>query len=736
MAKEFSKHFDKNQEKEIYQSWEQAGFFNPDNLPDQDKRKSSFVMMLPPPNITGSLHMGHALNATCQDILVRHKRMDGYLALWVPGMDHAGIATQNVVEKKLAKEGKNRHDLGREKFVKEIWEWKEEYGQIIPNQLKTLGASCDWTRQSFTMDENYQKAVSNAFLAYQKEGFIYQGERLINWCPRCQTALSDIELEHQEEDSFLWHIKYQAKSQKSKFKNNESGYIIVATTRPETMLGDTAVAVNPRDKRYKDLIGKTVVLPLVNREIPIVADEAVDMEFGTGAVKITPAHDPLDFEIGQRQKLDTIKVINEFGKIIAPKVYAGLKIDEAREKIVKDLDQLGLLVKKESHKHNVALCYRCNSKAESLISKQWFVKMKPLAEKAIEAVEKGEIQFAPVRFKKIFLDWMHNVKDWCISRQIWWGHQLPVFVKQEKVKSQNSKIKIKESFYYGDNPPKGYIQSTDVLDTWFSSALWPFAALGWTGDKNQDKKNKDLVNFYPTTSLFTAKDILYLWVARMIFSGYFFMDKKPFSKVYIHPTVLNKEGKRMSKSLGTGVDPMDLWEKYGADATRFGLALKSGLRQQVKFSEEDYVAGRNFVTKIWNATRFIDMNLNGKVKLLSVGEIKKLKLDKDQKETLSLLFATANNVKNNINTYRFDLAINELYEFFWHHFCDKTIEENKGKMKTGDIITLQFLTFVLTNSLKMLHPFMPFVTEAAFKELTIKIDGETQPLIISSWPKF
>lgn len=705
MIKEFPKRFDKSLEKEIYASWEKAGFFNPDHLPNLKKRKEPFVIMLPPPNITGSLHMGHALNATCQDILIRYKRMAGFRALWVPGMDHAGIATQNVVEKKLAKEGKNLHDLGREKFVDEIWKWKEEYGEIIPNQLKTLGASCDWSRSSFTMDEDYQTAVKNAFLAYYKKGFIYKGERIINWCPRCQTALSDIELEYREENSFLWFIKYPLKDVKDEF-------ITVATTRPETMLGDTAVAVNPHDKRYKDLIGKTVILPLVNREILIIADEVVDMDFGTGAVKVTPAHDQTDFEIGERHNLAIVKIINEYGKIIQPKHYADLKIMEAREKIVADLDKLGLLAKKDSYTHNVAVCYRCHSKIESLVSKQWFLKMKPLVEKAIEAIEKGEIKFVPARFKKIFLDWITNIKDWCISRQIWWGHQIPI---------------------------KG---EADVLDTWFSSALWPFAALGWTGDKNQDKNNKDLsadrqdlVNFYPTSDLFTAKDILYLWVSRMIFSGYFFMGKKPFSRVYIHPTVLNSEGKRMSKSLGTGVDPMDLWEKYGADATRFGLALKSGLRQQVKFSEEDYIAGRNFVTKIWNATRFIYMNLNDKIKLLSVDEIKKLKLDKFQKETLSLLSATADKVKNNINTYRFDLAINESYEFFWHHFCDKTIEKNKEKIKNQDLTTLKFLTFILINSLKILHPFMPFVTEAAFRELGTKIKGEQKPLIVQNWPK-
>ncbi len=693
--------FSKEQEQEIYNLWEQKGYFNPDKLPSDLVKKEPYIVMLPPPNITGSLHMGHALNATCQDIVIRYKRMQGFKTLWVPGIDHAGIATQNVVEKELLKEGKTRHDLGREKFIKRVWQWKEKYGTIILDQLKTLGASCDWSRTTFTMGPTYQEAVKNAFKQYLKKGLIYQGKRIINWCPRCQTALSDIELEYREEQSFLWYINYPLVEPVGKVK-----YITVATTRPETMLGDTAVAVNPKDKRYQKLVGEKVILPLVNRQIPIIADPRVDIEFGTGAVKITPAHDPLDFEIGQTHKLKIIKVIDENGKIIKPKKYAGLNVEEARLQIEKDLKKEGFLAKKESYQHNVAYCYRCGTKVEPLLSKQWFVKMKPLAKEAIKVVEENKIEFVPARYKKIYLEWMNNIKDWCISRQIWWGHKIPL--------------------------PK----EEDVLDTWFSSALWPFAALGWTGDKTKDAKNKDLKRFYPTSTLFTAKDIIYLWVARMIFSGLFFMKEIPFSKVYIHSTILNPEGKRMSKSLGTGIDPLDLWEKYGADGVRFGLAIKAGWRQEVRFKEEDYVAGRNFATKIWNATRFVVLNLKKQEKLLSWQEVRRLKLSSDQKEALDKFRQTLKTVETNIENFRFDLALKSAFQFFWHYFCDKVLEQNKEKLRQGDKNTLSFLVFLLVNSLKMLHPFVPFVTEASFKLLREKIEIEpNRELIVQSWPQ-
>ena len=691
--------FEKEQEKEIYQLWEKKGYFNPDKLPKDLAKKEPFVVMLPPPNITGSLHMGHALNATCQDIVIRYKRMKGHQALWVPGIDHAGIATQNVVEKELLKEGKTRHDLGREKFIERIWQWKEKYGSIILDQLKTLGASCDWSRTTFTLDDNYQEAVKNAFKAYLDKGLIYEGKRIINWCPRCHTALSDIELEYKEEKSYLWYINYPLVKPVGKIK-----YITVATTRPETMLGDTAVAVNPKDKRYQKLVGKKVILPLVNREIPIIADERVDVDFGTGAVKITPAHDPLDFEIGQTHKLKIIKVINEEAKIIKPKKYAGLSADEARQKIEKDLRKIGLLKQKKPYTHNVAHCYRCGTKIEPLLSKQWFVKMKPLAEKAIKAADK--ITFIPSRYKKTYLEWLKNIKDWCISRQIWWGHKIPL--------------------------PK----EEDVLDTWFSSALWPFAALGWTGNPQKDKNNKDLKRFYPTSALFTAKDILYLWVARMVFSGLFFMKDIPFRQVYIHSTILNPEGKRMSKSLGTGVDPLKLWEKYGADGVRFGLAIKAGWRQEVRFKEEDYVAGRNFATKVWNATRFLVLNLEAKTKLASFKEIKRLRLDDKQNKALKEFQKTLAKVEKNIEKFRFDLALKAAYQFFWHYFCDRVIEENKQKLKQGDKTTQIFLAYLLVNSLKMLHPFIPFVTEASFKMLRQKLEIKPdRELIVQRWPE-
>ncbi|MCD6194689.1 valine--tRNA ligase [bacterium] len=692
--------FEKDQEKEIYNLWEKKGYFNPDKLPESLARKKTYTVMLPPPNITGSLHMGHALNATCQDIVVRYKRMKGFKTLWVPGIDHAGIATQNVVEKELLKQGKKRQDLGRDEFIKQIWEWKEKYGEIILDQLKILGASCDWSRTTFTLDPSYQEAVKNAFKAYLKKGLIYQGERIINWCPRCQTALSDIELEYKEEKNFLWYINYPLVKPEGKTK-----FITVATTRPETMLGDTAVAVNPKDKRYQKLVGKKIILPLVGRKIPVIADKRVDINFGTGAVKITPAHDPLDFEIAKTHKLKAIKVINEEAKIIKPTPYKGLDIQTARAKIEADLKKEKILAKKEAYSHNVAFCYRCGTKIEPLLSKQWFVKMKPLAKKASQVVEKGEIEFIPKRYKKVYLDWMKNIKDWCISRQIWWGHKIPL---------------------------KG---EDDVLDTWFSSALWSFAALGWTGNPKKDAKNKDLKNFYPTSSLFTAKDIIYLWVARMIFSGLFFKKKIPFSQVYIHSTILNPEGKRMSKSLGTGINPLELWEKFGADGVRFGLAIKAGWRQEIRFKEEDYTAGRNFATKIWNATRFIILNLQ-KSKVLSYKEIKQLKLSPSQKQALKEFKTTLKSVEKNIESFRFDLALKSAYTFFWHYFCDKVIEENKEAFKNKNKTTSLFLVFLLVNSLKMLHPFMPFVTEAAFlalkKKTYIKPDNE---LIVQPWPQ-
>ena len=551
----FSKAYNsKEVENKIYTFWQKSGFFNPDKLPKRHKK--NFSILLPPPNITGELHVGHALNITIQDIIARFKRMQGFKTLWLPGTDHAGIATQNVVEKELRKTGVSRFDLGREKFINKIWQWKEEYGNIILNQLKKLGASLDWSRTRFTLDKKYQKAVKEAFLHYYKKGWIYQGKRPINWCPRCQTSLSDLEIEYKEEKGKLYYIKYPFKTKNYKLKTKNC--ITVATTRPETMLGDTAVAVNPKDKRYKNLIGKEVILPIVNRKIPIIADILVETKFGTGAVKVTPAHDLKDYEISLRHNLELIQVIGKNKKMTEdiPKEYQGLKFLEARQKIIEDLKNLNLLEKIEDYTHQIPHCYRCQTKIEIIPSRQWFLKMKDLSIIAKKSVRKNKIKFYPKRFEKIYFDWLKNIKDWCISRQIWWGHKIPL---------------------------KGV---EDVLDTWFSSALWPFATLGWP------KKTRNLKNFYPTNFLSTARDIINLWVARMIFSGMEFMKKIPFKDVYIHPIVLTKEGKRMSKSLGTGINPIELVEELGADATRFGIIWQTMGGQDLRFGKENILMGK------------------------------------------------------------------------------------------------------------------------------------------------
>ena len=669
-------------EDKIYRQWLESGFFTPEKLPASSasrsgKRSKNFVMMIAPPNITGSLHMGHALENTITDILVRYKRMKGFKTLWLPGTDHAGIATQNVVEKDLKKQGLSRHDLGREKFIEKIWQWREQYGETIFNQLKRLGCSLDWSRTRFTMDEKYQVAVKTAFEHYQKKGLIYQGERVINWCVKCQTALSDLELEYAEEKSKLWHIKYP-------FKDG-SGFVTVATTRPETMLGDTAVAVNPKDARYKNLVGKTLILPIVNREIPVVADFAVDKEFGTGAVKVTPAHDATDSAIAERAGLPYHKVINEVGKIInvSPE-FDGLKIAEAREKVVAKLTELGLLEKEEELTHNVAKCYRCNATVEPMLSKQWFIKMKPLAEKAIRAIEKGEMKYTPARWKKISLDWLREVKDWCVSRQIWWGHKIPI---------------------------EG---SEDTFDTWFSSALWPFATLGWP------EKTSDLENYYPTTMITSARDILHLWISRMVFSGLEFMGKAPFKDVIIHSTVQALDGRRMSKSLGTGIDPLDLIEKYGADATRFGLIFQEFGGQEIRFSEQNILMGKKFANKLWNIARFVQL------KNLSLGgeASKSVKLA-ENKKFVKMLTETKKAVEKNLNAYKFGEAAHLLYDFVWHEFADKFIEESK---KRENAETIAVLAHGLREILKMLHPFMPFITEEIWQSF-----DEKEMLLIEKW---
>jgi len=675
----------KEVEKRIYDFWLKSGFFNPDKLPG--KRKEPFVIVLPPPNITGSLHMGHALNSTVQDILIRWKRLLGFKTLWLPGTDHAGIATQNVVEKELKKEGLSRFDLGREKFLERVWRWKEKYGNIILDQLKKIGVSCDWSRARFTMDEKYSQAVKKAFLHYFKKGLIYRQKRVVNWCPRCQTSLSDLELEYREEKGYLWYIRYLLSKPYTLYPKP---YIIVATTRPETMLGDTAVAVNPKDKRYKNLIGRKVILPLVGREIPIIADRLVDPKFGTGAVKITPAHDLTDYEIGLRNNLKIIQVIDENGKITkeAPTLYQGLSALEAREKVIADLKSQNLIEKIEDYLHEIPYCYRCQTKIEQIPSWQWFLKMNNLAKIAMKVVKEGKIKFIPKNFEKIYFDWLKNIRDWCISRQIWWGHKIPLNGVE------------------------------DVLDTWFSSALWPFAVF--------DKK-KDLKRFYPTDVLCTDRDIINLWVARMIFSGMEFRKKIPFRIVYIHPTVLTREGKRMSKSLGTGIDPLNLIEKYGADATRFGIAYQIMGGQDIKFVEDNIVMGRKFCNKLWNASRFVLTNKPTRIyadlsSLRSLRGFRRIKnLTAADKRILEALNKIIKSVNKDLESFRFGQAAHKLYDFFWHDFCDIYIEKSKKQLQTSEfrIQTLKILLFVLLNSLILLHPFIPFITEEIYQKLPI-----------------
>ena len=700
-------------EDKIYKLWQKSGFFNPDKLPPRHKKP--YCIVIPPPNITGELHMGHALNTVVQDILIRWRRLQGFKALWVPGTDHAGIATQNAVEKTLRKEGKNRFDLGREKFVERVWEWKEKYGNIILDQFKKMGASLDWSRTHFTLNKDYTLSVQTAFLRYFKKGWIYRGERVINWCPRCQTSLSDLELEHKEEKGHLWYIKYLLKPKTYNLKPKT--YIVVATTRPETMLGDTAVAVNPNDKRYKDLVGKKVILPLVNKEIPVIADRSVDPEFGTGAVKITPAHDLTDYEIKLKHGLDIVQVIDKNEKITksAPFSYQGLKTLDARKMIVEDLKKIELLEKVEDYSHQVPRCYRCQTLIELIPSQQWFLKMKTLAKLAEMTVKEGRIKFRPKRWEKVYFDWLKNIKDWCISRQLWWGHKIPL--KDE----------------------------TDVLDTWFSSALWPFAALGWpiACAQNQKyckpKKNSDLAKFYPTDVLSTDRGIINLWVARMIFSGMEFMKKIPFKEVYIHPTVLTGEGQRMSKSLGTGVDPIVLIKKYGADAVRFGITYQITELQDIKFSENNIIMGRKFCNKIWNASRFVLLQIgNSKFKYRNSKQIQNLKFQTAaDKRILKALDKTIKSVNKDLENFRFGKASHSLYNFFWHDFCDKYIELAKSKIqspksKTEKENTQKILLYVLLTSLKLLHPFIPFVTEEIYQKLPLK--NKKKCLMVEKWP--
>jgi valyl-tRNA synthetase len=744
----------KEVEDRIYDFWLKNGYFNPDTQPNVHDGAKSFCITIPPPNVTGSLHMGHALNNTLQDVLVRRARMMGRPTLWIPGTDHAGIATQNVVEKKLRKSGKSRHDLGREEFIKEVWTWKNEYGNKIIDQLKKLGCSCDWSRERFTMDDDYTKAIEFAFKRYFDKGYIYQGTRVVNWCVRCQTSISDLEVEHVKENAKLYYFKY-----------DKDFPITIATTRPETKLGDVAVAVNPSDKRYKKYIGQTfdVNFAGVKREIKIISDKSIDMEFGTGALGVTPAHSLIDSEMAQKNSLPEIQIIDKYGKMTAEagEDFVGLKAKEASEKIIAWLEKEKLLEKVEDITHNLSTCERCHSALEPQPSKQWFVKMQELAKLAIEAIEKDQIKYYPNNWKKVSLDWLKNIKDWCISRQLWWGHRLPVWQPELKVNSSEFKA---DEVYVGNTPPKGWVQSEDVLDTWFSSALWPFATLGWP------EKSKDLEKFFPTSTLITDRGIIYLWVARMIFSSLEFMQEVPFSEVYINPTVFNKDGKRMSKSLGTGVDPIELIEKFGTDATRFGLTFQDTGTQDLKFSEESILAGKKFANKMWNAARFVETNLVGfdchpeplVGRRISSNSDSSFNSQNDpkpitqaDKKILESLEMTIKQVNGDLDKYRFGQALETLYDFFWHDFCDKYIEEAKNQLKTQisnlksneedfnneDVSqnTQYILLYTLVVSLKLIHPFMPFVTEEIYQNLKKSFNDTDdilfrKSLMVSDWP--
>ena len=709
--KELPKTYDPSQvEDRIYENWVKNEYFEA----QPDSKKEPYTIVIPPPNVTGQLHMGHALDETLQDILIRYKRMKGYAALWIPGTDHAGIATQIKVEEVLRKDGLTRYDLGREKFLEKVWEWKHQYGNRIINQLKKLGSSCAWSRERFTMDEGCSEAVKEVFVKLYEKDLIYQGSRIINWCPHCITALSDAEVEYAEQDGNFWHIKYPVK--------DSDRFVEIATTRPETLFGDTAVAVNPEDERYKDLVGKTLILPLVGREIPVVADEYVDKEFGTGCVKITPAHDPNDFEVGLRHNLEQIKVMNDDATMnkFAGK-YCGMDRYECRKEMIKDLEQQGLLVKVVPHSHNVGQCYRCGTTVEPIISKQWFVKMEPLAKPAIEVVKDGTVKFVPDRFSKTYLNWMENVHDWCISRQLWWGHRIPAFYCDDCGKTTVSKEVIEKCPHCGGTVK----QDPDVLDTWFSSALWPFSTLGWPNGK------EDFEYFYPTATLVTGYDIIFFWVARMIFSALEQTGKAPFEHVFIHGIVRDSQGRKMSKSLGNGIDPLEVIAEYGADALRFTLATGNSPGNDMRYYKERVEASRNFANKIWNASRFLLMNMD--IDNIELPDVSQLKTE--DKWILSKFNKVAKEVGENIDKFELGVAVSKIYDFIWDNYCDWYIELVKPRLYAKDEsyeAAQKVLAFVLANSLKLLHPFMPFITEEIFGYLPT---GE-ESIMISKWPEF
>lgn len=681
-----------------------------------NSKKKPFTIVIPPPNVTGILHMGHALNDTLQDILVRYKRMNGFEALWMPGTDHAGIATQNVVEKQLAKEGKTRNDLGREAFTKRLWAWKQEYGDTIIHQLEKLGSSCDWPRTRFTMDEAYSDAVNEAFIRLYNKQLIYQGKYIINWCTRCQTALSDEEAEHQEKNGKLYHIRYF-------LKENATQHIIVATTRPETMLGDTAVAVNPNDGRYKNFIGKTLIVPVINREIKTIADEYVSSEFGTGAVKVTPAHDPNDFAMGQRHHLEFINILHPDGRLnekAGP--FNNLDRFDARKKLIAQLEREGFLEKIEDHRHSVGHCYRCATVVEPYLSKQWFVKMGPLAKPALDAVVNGHITIRPARFEKFYTNWMEGIRDWCISRQIWWGHRIPVWYdSNENVYVAKNELDAKKQAFEKHGKDVALTQDPDVLDTWFSSWLWPFATLGWP------QNNKDLEYFYPTHTLFTASEIIFFWVARMIMAGYEFMGKAPFTDVYIHGTVRDAKGRKMSKSLGNAIDPLEVIAEYGADALRFSLIINSG--QDIYITKEKFEIGRNFANKIWNASRLVFSHTQLSLESKAYNSLNLENMDLPTRWIMARLQLTVQQVGQSIENFRYSEAEISAQDFFWGDFCDWYLELIKSKFEDPTIKASAL--YVLMNSLKMLHPFIPFVTE----ELYSYFKTDDACLSLASWPQ-
>ncbi|RKD31799.1 valine--tRNA ligase [Thermohalobacter berrensis] len=714
MKKELAKKYNpKDFEERIYKYWNENEYFKA----DPNDEKEPFTIMMPPPNVTGNLHMGHALNNTIQDILIRWKRMDGYEALWLPGTDHASISTEAKVVAKIRSKGKTKEELGREKFLEEAWDWTEEYGGNIRNQLKKLGVSCDWSKERFTLDEGLSKAVEEVFIRLYEKGLIYRGNRIINWCPSCRTAISDAEVEHKDSNGKLWHIKYPVK--------DSDDFITIATTRPETMLGDVAVAVHPEDERYRHLIGKKVILPLVNREIPIIEDEYVDMEFGTGAVKITPAHDPNDFEIGLRHNLEQLKIMDDDAKINENGgKYSGLDRYEARKEIVKDLKEQGYLIEIEDHDHSVGHCERCSTVVEPIISKQWFVKMKPLAEPALKAYKEGKFRFIPERFGKIYVHWLENIRDWCISRQLWWGHRLPVYYCKDCDEVMVAREMPKACTKCDSN---NIYQDPDTLDTWFSSALWPFSTLGWPED------TEELKYFYPTDVLVTGYDIIFFWVVRMVFSGLEHMGDIPFKNVLINGLVRDSQGRKMSKSLGNGIDPLEIIDKYGADALRFMLVTGNTPGNDMRFHMERVEASRNFANKLWNASRFVLMNLEDDI--VSEEEAQKY-MEEEDKWIISRVNNITKEATENMNKFELGIAAQKLYDFIWSEYCDWYIEMVKprlyGEDENSKNTARYVLLTVLKDILKLLHPFMPFITEEIWQHLP-NTDGS---LIKAKWPQY